>query len=118
MKIIFTILLIFSLSLNSFAQTKDDKVKARETALEAIKAMDKGEIDKSIVMLEESEKLDPKNYHYPYEIGYAYYLNKDYKNAIKTSLASRQAISLTSCTEGNSTFPCLQTTYSLNVMGN
>lgn len=84
MKKIFTILLIFLLGLNSFSQTKDDKIKAREIALKAIKEMDKGKIDKSIVMLRESEKLDSENFIYPYEIGYAYYLKKEYKNAIKT----------------------------------
>ncbi len=84
MKKIFIAILVLSLSLNSFSQTKGDKVKAREIALEAIRKMDNGEIDKSIEMLEESKKMDPKNYNYPYEIGYAYYLKKDYKNAILT----------------------------------
>lgn len=51
--------------------------------MEAIKIMDKGQIEKSIKLLEESSKLDPKNYLYPYEIGYAYYLQKNYSKAIK-----------------------------------
>jgi len=84
MRKIFTIVLFVSFGLNSFGQTKEDKVKAYEIAMEAIKIMDNGEIDKSIEMLKKSQKLDSENYNYPYEIGYAYYLQKDYKKAIKT----------------------------------
>jgi len=84
MRKIFTIVLFVSFGLSSFGQTKDDKVKAYEIAMEAIKIMDNGEIEKSIEMLKKSQKLDSENYNYPYEIGYAYYLQKDYKNAIKT----------------------------------
>lgn len=81
---IFIVVLFVSFGLSSFGQTKDNKVKAYEIAIEAIKIMDNGEIEKSIKMLKESQKLDSENYNYPYEIGYAYYLQKDYRNAIKT----------------------------------
>ena len=84
MRKIFTVILFVSFGLNSFGQAKDDKVKAYDIAIEAIKIMDNGEIDKSIEMLKEAQKLDSENYNYPYEIGYAYFLQKDYKNAIKT----------------------------------
>ena len=41
---------------------------ALSNAKKAIKLMDEGKINESIVMLQESEKLDPENYIYPYEI--------------------------------------------------
>jgi len=66
-----------------YSQTKEDKTKAYEMAGEAIKLMDAGDYDKSIDMLTECEALDPKNYIYPYEIGYAYLFKKDYKKATK-----------------------------------
>jgi tetratricopeptide (TPR) repeat protein len=84
MKKIITVILVFFVGLNFFAQTTDDKIKAREIAIEAIRVMDNGEIDKSITMLQESQKLDAKTFNYPYEIGYAYYLKGDFKNAINT----------------------------------
>ena len=69
MRKIFTIILLISFGLNSFGQTNDDKVKAYDIAIKAIKIMDNGEIDKSIEMLKKSQKLDSKNYNYPYEKG-------------------------------------------------
>jgi|TARA_B110000967_G_C18777140_1_gene506191 tetratricopeptide (TPR) repeat protein len=84
MRKIITIILFISFGLNSFGQTSDDKSEAYDIAKEAIKIMDNGEIEKSIGMLKKAQKLDPENYLYPYEIGYAYLLQKDYKNAIKT----------------------------------
>tara|TARA_B100000809_G_scaffold24336_1_gene21278 strand:- start:1350 stop:1640 length:291 start_codon:yes stop_codon:yes gene_type:complete len=84
MRKIITIILFISFGLNSFGQTSDDKSEAYDIAKEAIKIMDNGEIEKSIEMLKKAHKLDPENYLYPYEIGYAYLLQKDYKNAIKT----------------------------------
>ena len=84
MEKIFLIILAISFGVNSFGQTDSEKEEAREIAFKAIKLMDNGEIDASIKMLKESKGLDPKNYSYPYEIGYAYFLKNDYKNSIKT----------------------------------
>jgi len=84
MKKTVTLILILSFGFSSISQTKENKNKAYEIALEAIKIMDQGKLDESIKMLEKAIKLDSKNYNYPYEIGYAYYLKKDYKNAIRT----------------------------------
>lgn len=81
MKLLFTASLFLGLIFNSYGQT--DKEKAYDIAMGAIKIMDEGKIDESIKMLKESQKLDPENFNYPYEIGYAYYIKKDYKNAIK-----------------------------------
>ncbi len=79
-KIIFGLLFWF-LSFSLSAQT--DKEVAFSKAKEAIKIMDEGKLDESIRLLEESQKLDSKNYIYPYEIAYAYILKKEYKKAIK-----------------------------------
>jgi tetratricopeptide (TPR) repeat protein len=54
---------------------------AKEKGLEAIKLMDKGQIDQSLKLLEEAQKLDPDNYIYPYEMAYANYLKEDYETA-------------------------------------
>ncbi len=54
MKIILTAILVLSFGLNSFTQTKDDKVKAYKLALEAIKEMEQEEFDKWYSENEES----------------------------------------------------------------
>ncbi|UAB80824.1 tetratricopeptide repeat protein [Marixanthomonas sp. SCSIO 43207] len=55
---------------------------ALSNAKKAIKLMDEGKINESIVMLQESEKLDPENYIYPYEIAYAKILQDKHEEAI------------------------------------
>jgi tetratricopeptide (TPR) repeat protein len=74
-------LLVLSLSL--FAQTETEKQQAYDKAKNAIQLMDDGKYDESIEILKESGKLDPDNYLYPYEIGYALLLKKEYKKASK-----------------------------------
>lgn len=83
MKKLTTLLILISLTLISNGQSKADKQKAYDNAIEALKLMDSGEIDKSINMLEESCKLDSENMNYPYEIGYAFYLKEDYSKSIE-----------------------------------
>jgi tetratricopeptide (TPR) repeat protein len=61
---------------------QNNKEKALAKGNEAIKLMDNGQIAESIKLLEESMKLDPDNIDYPYEIGYAHYMTKDYQKAI------------------------------------
>lgn len=80
MKKFIIIILLFPFIL--IAQTNQEI--AHEKGLEAIKLLDEGQMDASISLLKESEKLDPTNFLYPYEIAYAYNLKQDYKNAIKT----------------------------------
>lgn len=75
---------IFLFSVENFAQS-DKKKEAYDLGMRAIQLMDKGEITQSIELLEEAKKLDPENIDYPYEIAYAHYLNKDYKQSIKLS---------------------------------
>lgn len=68
----------------TFGQSKEDKEKALEYGKEAVKLMDdKGDYDGAIKLLEKSEKLDPKNIIYAYEIAYALYSQKKYNDAIK-----------------------------------
>lgn len=78
-KIIFGILLQF-LPFSLLAQT--DKETAYSKAKEAIKIMDEGNLDESIKILEECQKLDTENFNYPYEIAYAYVQKKEYEKAI------------------------------------
>ncbi len=73
--------LLLLLSIQSFAQS--DKDLAFDKAMEAIKLMDEGKLDESILLLEECKKLDPKNINYPYEVALAYVFKKEYSKAIK-----------------------------------
>ena len=70
------LLLITNLS----AQT--NKEIAWSKAKEAAILMDSGKFEESRKLLIEGQKLDPTDYTYPYEIGYSYYLAKDYETAI------------------------------------
>jgi len=73
------LILLLVFSINIFSQRNEI---AWSKAKEAIKLMDDGKIDESIILLKECEKLDGKDYTYPYEIAYAYTLKKDYVTAI------------------------------------
>lgn len=75
--------LVLGFIFGASAQSKSDKDLAREKGREAIRLMDDGDFEKSIKLLEEAQKLDPKDYNYPYELGYAYYSQQDYKKALK-----------------------------------
>lgn len=66
------------------AQTADDRKKALELKQSAIEIMDNGDPDRAISMLETAQKTDPDNHIYLYEIGYAYYIKKDFSKAIAT----------------------------------
>jgi len=74
------ILLFFSTQF-LFAQSKDEKIM--NVLREAIPLMESGKIEESIKVLEKAQKQDPSVFDYPYEIGYAYYLKQNYKEAIK-----------------------------------
>ncbi|MGD1840037.1 MAG: tetratricopeptide repeat protein [Thermonemataceae bacterium] len=79
-KIIF-LSLLQCFAIYSFAQS--DKEVALAKGKEAIKMMDEGKIEESIQLLEESQKLAPQNFLYPYEIAYAHVLREDYEKALK-----------------------------------
>lgn len=72
-------LVIFSC--DTYAQSLQEL--AREKGKLAVELTDKGEYLKSIELLEQAQELDPENYIYPYEIAYTYYVQKNYKKAIK-----------------------------------
>ena len=77
--IVTSLLFVFLFAQPSFAQS--DAEMAKQKGTEAVKLMDDGHVDASIELLEEAQKLDPKSMLYPYEIAYAYYLKKDFKEA-------------------------------------
>ncbi len=77
--------LFFTLLLLSYLQLSNAQVQ-KELALikaqSAISLINEQKIDEGIKLLKESVTLDPENYNYAYELGYAYFLKEDYKNAI------------------------------------
>jgi len=79
MKNIFLTALIF-VSVFTYAQNKEVAENKKDKAREL---MDNGQPDEAIKLLEEAKKLDPDNYFYDYEIGYAYSIKKDYKTSLK-----------------------------------
>lgn len=77
------ILLIITFFLTpNLSIAQGDKEKALAKGNEAIKLMDNGQIEESIKLLEESINLDPENIDYPYEMGFAYYISKNYEKCI------------------------------------
>jgi len=81
MKKTFILIGLVITAITGFSQTDSEKQEAYDKAKQAIELMDNGDYDKSIKLLEESAKLDPSNYIYPYEIGYALILKGKYKKA-------------------------------------
>jgi tetratricopeptide (TPR) repeat protein len=77
------ILLLLFGQIENFNAQNDPKKEAFEKGQKAIQLMDNGKIDEAIKILEECQKLDPKNIDYPYEIALANYMKKDYKKSIK-----------------------------------
>lgn len=77
---IFIITMLF-LSHISFAQTNEEI--AIEKTKEAIQLMDNGGIGDALLLLEEAQKLDPKNIHIPYEMALANYMKENYATSIK-----------------------------------
>jgi tetratricopeptide (TPR) repeat protein len=74
--------LLFFIFFSNYLLAQENKEIALQKGNEAIKLMDSGKIEESILLLQESQKLDPQNFNYPYEIAYANYLKKDYKKVI------------------------------------
>lgn len=80
---LFNIILCF-LPVLGFAQKNEKKEQeAYELSQKAIELIDFGKTKQSIDLLKQAIKLDPNNYNYTYELGYAYYLTQDYDNSIK-----------------------------------
>lgn len=83
-KVVFFLSFLLLLGLKTEIKAQSNFEKAQEQLKNAIKLMDDGNINQSIDLLKEARKLDPKNYEYDYEIGYALYLKRDFKEALKT----------------------------------
>lgn len=81
-KIILLLLISLAYNTSAFAQKQSKKDKAKEIAKIAIEKMDNGELEESIKLLEEAQKLDKTTSIYPYEIAYATYKKGDYQKAI------------------------------------
>ena len=81
MKRLFILIGLAITGITGYSQIDSEKQEAYDKAKLAIELMDNGDYDKSIKLLEESAKLDPSNYIYPYEIGYALYLKEKYNKA-------------------------------------
>jgi len=77
---IFILIGIFHFSTSLTAQT--DEEKAEGLLKEAIQLMDSGAIDESIILLQKGKELDPERIDFPYEIAYANYKKRNYKQAI------------------------------------
>ncbi|MDB5257072.1 MAG: hypothetical protein JWM14_1767 [Chitinophagaceae bacterium] len=78
----FVFLFVFLLG-NQQLQAQSNEDKATAKGQEAIQLVDEGKYEEGIKLLEEAQKLDAKSTTYPYEIAYAYYIQKDYKKALK-----------------------------------
>ena len=81
-KSILTLMLLLSITAGSYAADRT-AVSVNKLINDAIYIMDKGDYDKSISMLTDITKKYPKHYIANYELAYAHYLKKDYKNAIR-----------------------------------
>lgn len=75
------VLLFLILFIQGYAQTNEQK--AEDLGNRAVEVMDKGDVAEAVSMLKEAQKLDPSRFDYPYEIAYAHYIQKEYKEAIK-----------------------------------
>lgn len=77
------LLMTLTLCLYTAMGQQSDKEKAADLKKEAIQIMDNGEPDKAITLLEEAARLDRDSHVYLYEMGFAYYLKKDYDKAAR-----------------------------------
>ena len=83
MKIVLKLITCFFLLI--YAETSYSQTKKETAALKAKQAtylIEGGKTDAAIKLLLSAKQLDPGNIDYPYEIAYAYYIKKDYLNAI------------------------------------
>lgn len=71
---------IIANTLSTFAQSKEKE--AYEKGKQGVELVDEGKYNEGIKLLEEAKDLDPNNYLYPYEIGYAYMAKGDNKKSL------------------------------------
>ena len=75
--------IIFFLTIGHFGYGQSKEDRAYEKALEAIEFTRNGEFSKSIELLNEAKKLDPKNIIYSYELALVYTYKQDYLHSNK-----------------------------------
>jgi tetratricopeptide (TPR) repeat protein len=80
-KSIITTLFLF-LGTGCLVYGQSDKEKAFEKGKQAVKLEDQEKYDEALVLLNEAQQLDPERYSYPYEMGYTYYMKKEYPKAL------------------------------------
>lgn len=101
----FILFLFLAISFSLNAQDGSPRQKAQELLKNGIKLMDEGKFEESISVLEEAIALDPEPLDYTYELGFAYYLKKDYEKSIsicKTLLSHKDVIDRVYQLVGNS----------------
>lgn len=76
-----TLFLTLTAAQTVFGQTNEELALSK--GRKAIELMDAGNFAESIKLLEEAQELDPEMFDYPYEIAYANYLNKNYKETVR-----------------------------------
>lgn len=79
---------------HSLAQSKVSE--ADELVTKAIKLEDEGKFDEALPLLLKAEQLKPDDYSFPYEVGYWYVNQKDYKNGL---VALKRAVSKANATD-------------------
>lgn len=81
---IFSLAFFLLISKSSLSQTDNEKVN--ELIQEAFELVDDGKYAEGIKLLKQADELDPNNPGIQYEIAFANYLNKNYKEAINVAL--------------------------------
>lgn len=76
-------ILVFLINTFVVLSQTDDKEQALKYGKEAVKLVDNGKFEDGIKLFEKAQKLDPDNIIYPYEIAYANYMQKKYREAIQ-----------------------------------
>jgi tetratricopeptide (TPR) repeat protein len=75
--------LVLALTTSLAALGQTPKQDAEVKGVQAIRLMDEGKLDEAIGLLQEARKLDPARSDYSYELGYAYYQQKKYPEALE-----------------------------------
>lgn len=82
-KLHYTVLIVLFIGILPGVQAQDNKSKAHDLGMQAVKLEDEGKFKEALDLLQQAQKLDPDNIDFPYEMGYTYYAQKDYKKAVK-----------------------------------
>jgi tetratricopeptide (TPR) repeat protein len=77
------ILFLLISGFTSEAQLPQNKAKAKELLLRAIKTMDNGDPSSAITTLDSARQMDPTDFVYDYEMAFAFQMLKDHNSAIK-----------------------------------